>query len=301
MPAPPKRPPPVVQYKPRVQHRKSSIHTRQTGHHTARIPYAVSGKKRPAGTHRTHRPSLKGFTRDGAFMNRAAQRANRGVKYGSFFYLDGVSLNLDLKPFEGLVRRAFPQRIGLPVTLGAANLFTGWVRAEQKEPQWVTIRSRRAGEKRGVKQYSELGHARPKMVKQGGRRVTTGYSWYSGTLRRAIHARVVSIGKMIAWSACTVDPRKGQVKRWAWWTRRDGSGKREKSNAFHYAKYNEFGTHDRKKRPIFRPAFDKHWRTAMFWMRLETAKRIRKEVYTQASVARHRKRIRAAPGLRVYR
>ena len=246
------------------------------------------------GLSQSHRPGIVPPSK-----KHKGRKLGPGVQYGSLFYLDGHSLNLDLKPFANVVKGAFPSTIGIPVVLGAASLFVSYVRMEQKEPQWVTIRSRRAGEKRGVPQYSELGHQRPKMVKQGGRRVTTGYAWYSGALRRAIHARLVSVGKLVAWGAWSGDPKKGQNKKWAWWTIRGSGGQREKSNAYEYARYNEFGTHGRKKRH-FKPAFEKHWKTVQVWMRNETVKRIHAAMAEYSWQATQRKKIgRIAPGLKV--
>ena len=118
--------------------------------------------------------------------------------------------------------------------------------------------------KRQYQQYLSKGHKRPVPG--------TGYSWWSGTLRRAIHARLISVGKYVTWSATAVDPRKGQPPKWAWWQPRNREGanqgrpSREKVNAYEYAKYNEFGTNERKKRPIFLPAFQKHHKTVAAWM-----------------------------------
>ena len=285
-----------VEYKPRYAAYPSHDRTQQIGNASRLNPRR--------GLSKAHRPSIIPPTgkQMPAFGRFGYGRQTRGVQYGSLFYLDGHSLNMDLKPFANVIKGAFPTTIGIPVVLGAASLFVSFVRMEQKEPQWVTIRSRRKGEARGVKQYVELGHKRPKMIGPRGRRRTSGYSWYSGTLRRAIHARLISVGKLVAWGACSVDPKKGQVKKWAWWTVRGSGGRREKTNAYEYARYNEFGTNQRKKRPIFKPAFEKHWRTVQSWMRKETRKRANIAIAEYSWRATQRKRIgRVAPGLKVYR
>ena len=186
-------------------------------------------------------------------------KLGQGVKYQSMFWFDGVTLNRDLGAFEKMFFYSAPRMVGVPVTLGAALLFKTFVRMEQKEPQYRLTRKGRRSKARGYSQHIEMGHARPIP--------NTGYAWWSGTLRRAITARVVSVGKKVVWSATTVDPRKGQPPKWAWWKK--GGAPRKKVNAYEYARYNEFGTKGRKPRPIFTRAFNKHHRGVMRWMVIE--------------------------------
>ena len=219
-----------------------------------------------------YRPSIKPKPGSIDPHNLAPRRLPGGVVYQPMFWFDGVTLNRDLGAFEKMFMRSAPRTIGVPVTLGAASLFQTYVRMEQKEPKYRLTRKGRRSKARGYSQFIEKNHARPIP--------NTGYAWWSGTLRRAITARLVSVGKKVVWSATTVDPRKGQPPKWAWWRR---GGKRTNVNAYEYARYNEFGTKGRKPRPIFRRAFDKNHRIVMRWMLIKMKKDFAKVLNAHAA------------------
>ena len=127
--------------------------------------------------------------------------------------------------------------IALPVAMYGAELMEGYIKALQKEPKYrMTKKGTRASKRKGY-EFDPKKHARPIPG--------TGYAWWSGTLRRAIVSRKIRAGKALAVAGVGVDRRKGQAPKWA--------GKR---NAYDHARYIHTGEQGRKKRPIFRTAYN---------------------------------------------
>ena len=127
--------------------------------------------------------------------------------------------------------------IGLTVAMFGAALMQTHIKALQKEPKYrMTKKGKRASKRKGY-EFDPKKHARPIPG--------TGYAWWSGTLRRAIVTRKIRAGKALAVAGVGVDRRKGQAPKWA--------GKR---NAYDYARYIHTGEQGRKKRPIFKTAYD---------------------------------------------
>ena len=203
-------------------------------------------------------------------------------------YLHGHELSKDLLPLQRMAIHHFPRKIGVPVTLGAAELFRRAVTNEQKPPHYDLIgkglRSRARGYPRTFTYGFERGHYRP-------RARTGGFAWYSGTLRKAWRSRVVKVGKRVIWSGMSPDANKGRPPRWQRW------GK--PVNAYHYARWIEFGdAPGMPERPIVRTAFRKNRQFVARWMQQETAKYFLKFAYASRP-QRIRRAARGTSGMRL--
>lgn len=160
------------------------------------------------------------------------------------FIIYGNELAKDLAPFEAAMWRKFPKSAGIPITMGGATLMKRFVRQRMRPPQYPILPS---GKTYWGKPYTPSG----------------GYVWYSGTLRRALHARLASQKGSLTVSAMLPDKKKGRQPRWARW----GPPK----NAYYYARWVEFGqVPDQPRRPFMQQGFNKGKRTVANWMMAQT-------------------------------
>ena len=183
------------------------------------------------------------------------------------FTIYGRLFARDLAPFHAYMSNGFHKEYGVPITLGGATLFKRYVRKQMRPPRYP--KDPRTNKSVWAEPSTPSG----------------GFAWYSGTLRRALHARIGKVQKHRVTAAMLPDHKKGWPPHWVRW------GKRK--NAYKYARWIEFGqVPGQPARPIMRMGFNKGKRTVANWMIKRTgedfmkaAKRYRKHrVYRPGGV-----------------
>ena len=158
-------------------------------------------------------------------------------------YIYGNDLARDLQPLHKMMLYHFPKKAGVPITLGGATMFKRHVRQQMRPPRYPPAEG---GGRKLAEPSSPSG----------------GFGWYSGTLRRSLHARVASVGKRVVWSAMLPDHRKGHPPRWQRW------GKPK--NAYRYARWVELGEGPGPHSPVMLKGFNKGKRQVTAWMSAQT-------------------------------